>query len=139
MSFADESFDAILCNNVLPYVGEDGAALAEIRRCLKRDGIAMANTAWRPGVTRTVAEFRRSRPDLEDSYFADNGDRWAYGEDLFRRLSEAGLHWRIDQPFGEADERFVYRNGLRSGTENVPLVMPMYKIPSSIRRDPAIV
>ncbi len=117
IGFADASFDAIVCNNVLPYVGEDRAALAELGRCLKRNGIAMVNTAWRPGATRSVDEVRRVRPDLEDSHFVDHGTRWVYGEDLFERFSAAGLILRADHPFRDCGAEFLRRNGLQAGAE----------------------
>ena len=43
-AFADASFDLILCNNTLPYVRDYRAALADIRRCLKPQGLAMIDT-----------------------------------------------------------------------------------------------
>jgi len=113
MGFADSSFDVILCNHTLPYVEQDRRALAEIRRCLRDDGIAMLDTHLHEGHTRSVAQYRREHPELPDEHFAENGDQWVYGRDFLDRVEDAGLRVRIDRPFERHDAEFTRRNGLK--------------------------
>ncbi len=64
LPFADESFDWILCTNVLPLVPDDHTAAAELGRVLKRGGCALISVrTLRAPVTRyQVAEYPESRP-----------------------------------------------------------------------------
>jgi SAM-dependent methyltransferase len=117
MDFEDAGFDVILCNNTLPYIREDRRALAEIRRCLKRHGMAMLNTHVEPGATSDVASYRRLHPELDDAYFAENGDAWVYGEDFYRRIEEAALRWRHVGLFQDRDADFLTENGLKRHNE----------------------
>ena len=113
LAFADASFDFILCNNTLPYIREDRRALAEIARCLKRDGLAMIDTHRGPGATRTAHAHRREHPGLGEEWFAANGDAWVYGEDFLDRVREAGLEPVEIELFPGAPPDFFTANGLK--------------------------
>ena len=113
LAFADASFDFILCNNTLPYVREDRRALAEIARCLKREGLAMIDTHLGPGATRTAKAYRLQHPELGEDWFAANGDAWVYGEDFLDRVREAGLDPAEMELFPGAPDRFFTANGLK--------------------------
>ena len=117
MGFCERSFDLILCNNTLPYVLRDRDALGEIRRCLKPQGLAMINTHVESGVTVPVSEHRKTHPDLGDDYYAENGDRWVYGEDFFNRVSEAGLGYRMLRLFEGRSPDYFRENGLKPRSE----------------------
>ena len=109
LPFADASFDFVLCNNTLPYVREDRRALAEIARCLVRDGLAMIDTHRAPGATRTADAHRREHPELGEEWFAANGDAWVYGEDFLDRVREAGLDPVEMELFPGAPDRLLHR------------------------------
>ena len=113
LAFANACFDFILCNNTLPYVREDRRALAEIARCLKREGLAMIDTHRGPGTTRTADAYRREHPELGEEWFAANGDAWVYGEDFFDRVREAGLEPVEVELFPGAPAGFFTANGLK--------------------------
>ncbi|MCY4223168.1 MAG: methyltransferase domain-containing protein [Thiotrichales bacterium] len=113
LPFADAAFDVILCNNTLPYVREDRRALAEIARCLKRDGLAMIDTHRGPGPTRSADAHRREHPELGEDWFAENGDAWVYGQDFLDRAREAGLEPVEIELFPGAPDHFFTENGLK--------------------------
>ena len=113
LAFVDAAFDFVLCNNTLPYVREDRRAMAEIARCLKRDGLAMIDTHRSPGATRTAVAHRREHPGLGEDWFAANGDAWVYGEDFLDRVREAGLEPVEIELFPGAPDRFFTANGLK--------------------------
>ena len=113
LAFADASFDFILCNNTLPYIREDRLALAEVARCLERDGLAMIDTHRGPGATRTAHAHRREHPGLGEEWFAANGDAWVYGEDFLDRVREAGLDPVEMELFPDAPAGFFTANGLK--------------------------
>ena len=113
LGFGEDTFDFILCNNTLPYVREDRRALAEVARCLKREGLAMIDTHRGTGATHSVDTFRRKHPDVGDDWFAANGDAWVYGEDFLDRVREAGLEPIELELFPGAPARFFTANGLK--------------------------
>lgn len=119
MGFRSDSFDLILCNNTLPYVSDDHRALEEIRRCLKSNGLAIINTHREPGPTMSVIEHRRLHPELDDSYYAVNGDQRVYGDDFFDRVGGAGLGCTSASVFGSQSEVFLASNGLKRYNEIV--------------------
>ena len=117
MGFAAASFDLVLCNNTLPYVSDDRRAIAEIRRCLKPDGLAIINTHRERGATMSVREHRRLHPELDDDYYAVNGDKRVYGEDFFQRVAEAGLECVTAHAFTQRSGEFLAGNGLKHVNE----------------------
>ena len=130
LPFADGCFAFILCNNTLPYVREDHRALAEIARCLQREGIAMIDTHRGPGTTRTADAYRRDHLGLGEDWFAANGDAWVYGEDFLDRVRLAGLDPVEIELFPGAPEHFFIANGLK------PPVRALFasRHPSGLRR-----
>jgi SAM-dependent methyltransferase len=119
MAFSSASFDLILCNNTLPYVSDDYRALSEIRRCLKPDGLAIINTHREPGPSLSVSEHRRLHPELDDCYYAVNGDQRVYGDDFFDRVAGAGLGCTSARVFASRSEKFLATNGLKRYNETV--------------------
>ena len=119
MPFAPESFDVVLCNHTLPYVRDHRRALDEILRVLKPDGLAMLDSPRRHGPTRSVAEYRREHTELDDAWFAENGDQWVFGEDYLDRLAGSGLRVRVDTLFPGRDRAFRERYGLKASHELV--------------------
>lgn len=113
LPFAAASFAFVLCNNTLPYVREDRRALAEIARCLERNGLAMIDTHRGPGATRTADAYRREHPDVGEDWFAANGDAWVYGEDFLDRVRESGLEPVEIELFPAAPAGFFTANGLK--------------------------
>jgi SAM-dependent methyltransferase len=117
LRFEDERFDLLICNNVLPYIADYRQALAEIYRCLKTDGLAMLNTPMRDGATLTVTQYRANHPELDDAYFAENGDQWMYGRDLLDYIRTANLVVRSETPFTSFAPDFLHHHGLQSDFE----------------------
>lgn len=117
MDFPDDTFDVIVCSHTLPYVRNDRAALAEIFRCLRVDGLAMLDSPCDALRTLPVETYRRQHPHLDDAYFAENGDQWVYGRDYAERLRSAGFTLRVDAPFDDKDHRFKREHGLKDRNE----------------------
>lgn len=132
MAFPDDSFDVILCNHTLPYVRDDRAAMAEIFRCLKHDGLAMLDVPRQAERTLTVDAFRGEHPELDDDFFAENGDQWVYGEDYPARLQAAGFAVRIDALFDDRDAAYKREHGLKDQTD----VVVGFKSPAGDARFP---
>lgn len=119
LPFPDDTFDVVLCNNTLTYVREYEAALMEMCRCLKTDGLAMLHTHRELDFSRTAAQHRIAEPGLGDEWFAENGDEWVFGMDFFDRLADAGFAPRLDRPSGDLSLKQHERFGLKPGFELV--------------------
>jgi SAM-dependent methyltransferase len=89
LAFQSGVFDFVLCCHVLEHVREDGKALRELHRVLRKGGMAIVQVPLRKGVTDedpAVADpdARRRRFGQEDHV------RW-YGMDFADRMSAAGF------------------------------------------------
>ena len=87
----DESFDAIICNHIMEHVEDDGKALRELYRIMRRGG-------W--GVILSPVELEREKT-FEDDTITDKAERTRifgqydhrriYGRDYAERLRAAGF------------------------------------------------
>ena len=87
----DESFDCVICNHILEHVEDDGKALGEIYRIMRRGG-------W--GVILSPVELEREKT-FEDDTITDRAERTRifgqydhrriYGRDYAERLRAAGF------------------------------------------------
>ena len=86
-----ESFDAIICNHIMEHVEDDGKALRELYRIMRRGG-------W--GVILSPVELEREKTFEDDTItdpaertriFGQYDHRRSYGRDYAARLREAGF------------------------------------------------
>ena len=86
-----ESFDAIICNHIMEHVEDDGKALRELYRIMRRGG-------W--GVILSPVELEREKTFEDDTItdpaertriFGQYDHRRIYGRDYAERLREAGF------------------------------------------------
>ena len=115
LRFPAQTFDVILCNNVLPFVPDDTAILAEIHRCLKPDGVAMVDVDVRIARTTPAAQLRRRDPERYTAAFvAINGSHRFYGRDYPRRLRRARLTPLRFDPLQGLGRAFRRAHGLKA-------------------------
>ena len=86
-----ESFDAVICNHIMEHVEDDGKALSELHRIMRRGG-------W--GVILSPVELEREKTFEDDTItdpaertriFGQYDHRRIYGRDYAARLREAGF------------------------------------------------
>ena len=106
----DESFDCVICNHIMEHVEDDGKALGEIYRIMRRGG-------W--GVILSPVELEREKTFEDDTItdpaertriFGQYDHRRIYGRDYADRLREAGFEVLVIpyyEAFTEA-ERALY-------------------------------
>jgi SAM-dependent methyltransferase len=110
IAFKDNSFDVILCNHVLEHIVDDGSALRELYRVMKKG-------AW--GIFQVPIDFNREKT-YEDPTKTTPEERYAafgqmdhvrwYGNDYPERLKKAGFKvsaFRYTDEFS-AKEKFKY-------------------------------
>src|SRR5262245_3381735 len=80
LRFPTMTFHVILCNNVLPSTEHDRAMLAEIRRCLKPEGVAMVDVVVQVARTTATRTLQRRDPgQFTPSYVRNHGSHRFYG------------------------------------------------------------
>lgn len=119
LPFAAESFDLILCNNVLPFLPDYQKALSELDRCLKSGGLMMANSfflAKHP--TRPTSELQSLDPNkYNEKFIEENGTFWVFGADLFDTFSSLGLRSELRHPHKKLPDGEGSRFGLKISQE----------------------
>lgn len=96
LNFPDESFDLVICSQVLMYIPNDHLALSELRRVLRPSGQAILTVTVHPGPTRMAKIEQLENPEkYTDEYLAETGTERFYGEDYFERIAERGFQGRI--------------------------------------------
>ena len=86
IKYADESFDAVICNHVLQFVADDRRALREINRVIAPGGWALLQS----GVDTTREETADAHGPTPTERYEEIWMR-KYGRDFEQRLQEAGF------------------------------------------------
>ena len=100
LAFVDNAFDAIICSHVLEHVPNDLAAMKEMARVTKEEGMCVIQVPIQSDLIETV-EYGEPRP--EEFHHVR-----AYGQDFGRRLSSTGLEVKYaDNELFEVTKSFV--------------------------------
>lgn len=101
LSFAENSFDIIICNHVLEHITEESKALNEIHRVLKPDGWAILQVPIALGIMKTIEQPTDSNKKRE-FIFGQYDHVRLYGLDYSSRLKVHGFHveeWSATKQF----------------------------------------
>ena len=91
MPFDDNSFDFILCNHVLEHVYDDDLAVQEIKRVLKKNGIAILQVPIEMKLNKTVDGRDIKDLNKRNELFGQYDHLRLYGMDYFDKLENSGL------------------------------------------------
>ena len=91
MPFDDNSFDFILCNHVLEHVYDDDLAVQEIKRVLKKNGIAILQVPIEMKLYKTVDGRDIKDLNKRNELFGQYDHLRLYGMDYFDKLENSGL------------------------------------------------
>lgn len=103
--YADNSFDAILCNHVLEHVADDRKAMAELYRILKPGGWALLQVPISTVLEKTVEDILETRASERERRFGQHDHLRIYARDYADRLRATGAAVRTVNclaTFGEA-------------------------------------
>ena len=95
MSFDDASFDLVIANHVLEHVDDDGQALKEIFRILRPGGMAVLQTPYASGLSKTICDPAVSNPKLRLELYGQDDHVRLYGSDIFARFTSSGLESKL--------------------------------------------
>jgi predicted SAM-dependent methyltransferase len=119
LSFAEATFDIIICNHVLEHIADDRSAMNEIHRVLKPEGFALLQVPLSEMLEKTYenAEIRTEGERL--IHFGQKDHVRIYGKDYRQRLRDAGFvvteynlfkessHTAIEKLALNTDERII--------------------------------
>lgn len=92
LPFADNTFDAVLCNHVLEHVADDIKALQELKRVLKPGGWAILQVPFFSPVPETTFEDNSITDKRErEKIFGQDDHVRKYGHDYPTRINASGL------------------------------------------------
>jgi len=97
LSFADNSFDAILCYHVLEHIIDDKKAMSELYRILKPGGWAIIQTPIEYNRDTTFEDFNITTPGERKKLFGQEDHVRVYGRDYFEKLRAAGFNAAEDE------------------------------------------
>lgn len=125
LPFSENQFDFILCNHVLEHVNDDIAAMLELFRVLKKNGVA---------IIQVPIDLTKNKT-YEDSTITDKKERMKafgqydhvriYGKDYFERLEKSGF--KVEKNFYSknfSDEE-IYKYGINKN-EIIPICRKLF-------------
>jgi SAM-dependent methyltransferase len=96
IQFADNTFDAIVCNHVLEHINDDGQAMRELYRVLKPGGWAVIQSPVEPGRVETLEDAALVTRKQRLQFYGHDDHRRLYGSDYVQRLESAGFDVTVD-------------------------------------------
>ncbi|HEY3401875.1 MAG TPA: class I SAM-dependent methyltransferase [Ohtaekwangia sp.] len=114
--FAENTFDAVLCNHVLEHVQDDIKAMSEIHRVLKPGGFAIMQVPFFNPVPNTTFEDNTiTDPREREKIFGQDDHVRKYGTDYSQRIERAGLKAVEDGFVNELTDHVRNQFGLVKG------------------------
>ncbi len=108
----DYSFDIVLCSHVLEHVADPDNAMREIKRVMKKDGLAIIMVPIFKDVEETVEESQYDTPELRWRHYGQGDHVRLFSKaDFLHRLQEAGLLVEAINPTG-LDAELVKSNAI---------------------------
>ena len=101
MSYANDTFDVILCNHVLEHIHEDMKAMSELYRVLKPGGWAILQVPISYTIPETYEDRTIELPREREKHFGQFDHVRIYGKDYFDRLTRVGFNCSQHDPFTE--------------------------------------
>ncbi|WP_396270952.1 class I SAM-dependent methyltransferase [Ideonella sp.] len=95
MSFADESFDLIVCNHVMEHVSSPERALAEFFRCLKPGGVLIAQTPYTPLLKKTFEMQSNPEGEFKRIFYGQDDHVRLFGNDIAGYFHAAGFRGEL--------------------------------------------
>jgi SAM-dependent methyltransferase len=105
INLPDEQYDTIICSHVLEHVN-DTAALLELHRILKPDGVLIAMVPAVEGCHATYEDETITSPDEREIHFGQYDHVRVYGADFIQRLTNAGFDVQAHTAFGKEAVRY---------------------------------
>ena len=86
LSFADNTIDVVLSNQVMEHIMDESKFLTELLRVLKPGGLFLLNFPVYMGLEKTFQDNSITSPEEREKYYGQHDHVRAYGRDIFSRL-----------------------------------------------------
>lgn len=93
LEFENCTFDMVICNHVLEHIKDDIVAMSEIKRVLKKNGVAILMIPIDTDLDKSIEEKMDENltPSEREERFGQYDHVRIYGKDYFDRLKEVGF------------------------------------------------
>ncbi len=112
IKFKDNSFDVILCNDVLEHVADDYKAMSELYRVLKPTGWAIIQAPVDKTRKTTYEDTGIISPKEREKHFGRHDHVRLYGLDYKERLCAAGFQVKVDSYINKLNADTIKRYNL---------------------------
>jgi SAM-dependent methyltransferase len=109
MPFADNTFDALICNHVLEHIDNELKAIKEIYRVLKSGGWAILQVPLNINLEETLEDLSITNPKEREKLFGQYDHVRLYGRDYAKRLEKSGLKVYPDKMVEEIGNELAAR------------------------------
>jgi SAM-dependent methyltransferase len=109
MPFADNTYDALICNHVLEHIDDELKATKEIYRVLKPGGWAILQVPLDAALEETFEDFSITSAKDREKHFGQYDHVRLYGQDYSKRLEKSGLKVFPDKLVEEIGEELADR------------------------------
>jgi predicted SAM-dependent methyltransferase len=111
IQYADNTFDAILCNHVLEHIPDDRKAISELHRVLKPGGWVILQVPVSKVLEKTYEDSGITSPMDREKHFGQKDHVRIYGKDYSQRLKEEGFtvdeyYWTKDNAFQNEKNKY---------------------------------
>lgn len=113
LSFAEKSFDVIICLHVLEHVIDDGKAMRELFRVLSDKGFAIVDVPIDDSRAETYEDFSITSREARTKAFWQYNHVRLYGRDFPLKLEKAGFKVSVDTFIESLGESKLDFHGLR--------------------------
>lgn len=111
ITFADNTFDVIICNHVLEHVPDDAKAMSELYRVLKPSGWAILQTPM-SNSPQTIEDLSITDPKKREQLYGQTDHVRTYGMDKKDRLERAGFAVKLDKYLMELPDETIKKYAL---------------------------
>lgn len=112
LPFEDNEFDLIICSHVLEHVQDDRIALKELKRVLRKGGIAVIMVPITSKIT--IEDPYEQDPKVRLEKFGQEDHYRRYGWDFDKRLQSGGFSFKHLKPEGLFSRNLVKKMRLQS-------------------------
>ena len=125
LPFSENQFDFVLCNHVLEHVNDDIAAMLELFRVLKKNGVAILQVPIDLTKNKTYEDSTITDKKERKKAFGQYDHVRIYGKDYFERLEKSGF--KVEKNFYSknfSDEE-IYKYGINKN-EIIPICRKLF-------------
>ena len=112
IKYPDNMFDVIICIHVMEHILDEKAAIKQMCRVLKRDGVAYINVPVRTNMADTFENPEYNTPELRLKHYGQDDHVRIYGNDFSKRLEKGGFIVEVIQPNKVFSDKEISKFGI---------------------------